>query len=443
MIRGDEMQSQRGSVTVIAIAMLLFLMLIAVAWLPMMTMEKTAASSDYREQQAWYAAEAGYKRAVAQLEAGNTLWKDWLIDDNNLKDGTFSVINGLGGEQQSGNEKLAGVLENGIWYAVAISSATSRMKLKYGERGDGNYTPVQGETYSITSIGSCNGIRKVIRKEYTLGDNGGTGGGDEGGVAKPGDLDGLIHAGGKVDLTNSGGHTNISGPIYANDIDIVENPSKLDDYYDYTNKDSNYGNWLNTKIPEKYFVDKSKLNDNQRYKNEYGSKPLTVIKENESYFVDSKSVVGWDGNPITSSISILNGASGAYIYVYDGMEKKIQGIAGPQSGKPVTIIIDNDTDTVVGINFTGKVRVICKSGITFNGYGQYSGKLMILSNGDITTQGFTISSGFISSNKNVLISGAAFTGQIVARNNVNILGQRTTLDKSVLQDKDFWLDEWQ
>ena len=54
------------------------------------------------------------------------------------------------------------------------------------------------------------------------------------------------------------------------------------------------------------------------------------------------------------------------------MEKKIQGIAGPQSGKPVTIIIDNDTDTTVGINFTGKVRVICKSGITFSGYGQYS-----------------------------------------------------------------------
>ena len=43
----------------------------------------------------------------------------------------------------------------------------------------------------------------------------------------------------------------------------------------------------------------------------------------------------------------------------------------------------------------------------------------------------------------MLISGAAFTGQIVARNNVKIIGQRTTLDKSVLQDKDFWLDEWQ
>ena len=36
------MQKQRGSVTVIAVVMLLFLMIIAIAWLPMMTMEKTA-----------------------------------------------------------------------------------------------------------------------------------------------------------------------------------------------------------------------------------------------------------------------------------------------------------------------------------------------------------------------------------------------------------------
>ena len=65
-------QKQRGSVTVIAVVMLLFLMIIAIAWLPMMTMEKTAASSDYREQQAWYAAEAGYKRAIAALNDGSS-----------------------------------------------------------------------------------------------------------------------------------------------------------------------------------------------------------------------------------------------------------------------------------------------------------------------------------------------------------------------------------
>ncbi|WP_302299104.1 pilus assembly PilX N-terminal domain-containing protein [Phascolarctobacterium faecium] len=420
------MKDQRGSVTVIAVVMLLFLMIIAVAWLPMLTTEKTAAASDYREQQAWYAAEAGYKRAVAELEAGEINSK-WLSSGGDLENGTFDEKNIL----EIPETQTKAVESSAIWYAVAID----------GINKDKTYSPEAGKTYAITSVGSCQGIRKVIRKDFTLGDNGEYEG-EEGGHSNPADIDGLIHAGGKVDLTNSGGHTNISGPIYANGIDIVEDPSKLEDFYDYTNKDSNYGNWLNTKIPEKYFVDKSNFNDNQRYKNEYGSTPLIVIKENESYFVDSKSVVDWDGKPITNSISILNGASGAYIYIYDGMEKKIQGIAGPQSGKPVTIIIDNDTDTTVGINFTGKVRVICKSGITFSGYGQYSGKLMILSNGDITTKGFTISSGFISSNKNVLISGAAFTGQIVAKNNVKIIGQKTTLDKSVLLDKDFWLDEW-
>ena len=57
------MKDQRGSVTVMSLAMLLFLMVVAVAWLPMMTMEKTAAASDYREQQAWNAAEAGYKKS--------------------------------------------------------------------------------------------------------------------------------------------------------------------------------------------------------------------------------------------------------------------------------------------------------------------------------------------------------------------------------------------
>ena len=78
------MQKQRGSVTVIAIVMLLFLMVVAIAWLPMMTIEKTAASSDYREQQAWYAAEAGYKKAVAALDNKNSNWT-WLTPENYIQ----------------------------------------------------------------------------------------------------------------------------------------------------------------------------------------------------------------------------------------------------------------------------------------------------------------------------------------------------------------------
>ena len=248
------MKDQRGSVTVMSLAMLLFLMVVAVAWLPMMTMEKTAAASDYREQQAWNAAEAGYKRAVAQLEAGNAIWKDWLIDDNDLKDGTFSVVNGLGGEPQSGNEKLAGVLENGIWYAVAISSATSGVELKHGESGNGNYTPVQGETYSITSIGSCNGIHKVIRKTYTLGDNGGTGGGDSGGEETL-ELPGLVQAGGKVTVKNS--NETILGDIYGFD---KEDQSGDKHFNNGNNWQGNYMGTLKTKLPDNIF-DKSFYKD--------------------------------------------------------------------------------------------------------------------------------------------------------------------------------------
>lgn len=201
------MQSQRGSVTVIAIAMLLFLMLIAVAWLPMMTMEKTAASSDYREQQAWYAAEAGYKRAVAQLEAGNSKWS-WL-----------SAASGLTGEGNFGfspnpsSLDLEKVNQDGVWYAVSIVDADEDIL-------DG-YKPKEGTVYTITAVGSYNGIRKVIRKEYTLGDNGGTGGGDEPDEPEPPQDnvylgDALVAAGGAVSIYFVNGDN--SGKIYGGSI---------------------------------------------------------------------------------------------------------------------------------------------------------------------------------------------------------------------------------
>ena len=157
-------QKQRGSVTVIAIVMLLFLMVVAIAWLPMMTMEKTAASSDYREQQAWYAAEAGYKRAVAELSAGNNYW-NWLSPEAGLKGegkSFYPIPNSLTGTK---------VEENGVWYAVSISYDKNDIAF--------DYAPEAGNTYSITAVGSCQGIRKVIRKDFTLGDNGESGGEEE------------------------------------------------------------------------------------------------------------------------------------------------------------------------------------------------------------------------------------------------------------------------
>ena len=34
-----------------------------------------------------------------------------------------------------------------------------------------DYTPEESAAYQITSVGACQGIRKVIRKVHTLGDN--------------------------------------------------------------------------------------------------------------------------------------------------------------------------------------------------------------------------------------------------------------------------------
>lgn len=56
----------------------------------MLTTEKTAAASDYREQQAWYAAEAGYKRAVAALENKNNDW-GWITKDADIQTSNFCI----------------------------------------------------------------------------------------------------------------------------------------------------------------------------------------------------------------------------------------------------------------------------------------------------------------------------------------------------------------
>lgn len=87
-------------------------MVVAVAWLPMMTMEKTAAASDYREQQAWNAAEAGYKRAVAALSNKNADWR-WLTPEEYIQDSDSANFVHL---SIDGNK----VDQDEIWYAVGI-----------------------------------------------------------------------------------------------------------------------------------------------------------------------------------------------------------------------------------------------------------------------------------------------------------------------------------
>lgn len=196
------MKDQRGSVTVIAVVMLLFLMIIAVAWLPMLTTEKTAAASDYREQQAWYAAEAGYKRAVAELEAGEINSK-WLSSGGDLENGTFDEKNIL----KIPETQTKAVESSAIWYAVAIDGISK----------DKTYSPEAGKTYAITSVGSCQGIRKVIRKDFTLGDDGESEGEEEPPQEDVYLIDALVASGGAVSIYFVNGDN--SGKVYGSSID--------------------------------------------------------------------------------------------------------------------------------------------------------------------------------------------------------------------------------
>ena len=135
------MKDQRGSVTVISLAMLLFLMVRSEE-------RRVGKECRYREQQAWNAAEAGYKRAVAALSNKNNDWR-WLTPEEYIRDSDSANFAHL---SIDGNK----VDQDEIWYAVSIM----------GNNADivSGYIPEEDVVYQITAVGSCQGVRKVIRK---------------------------------------------------------------------------------------------------------------------------------------------------------------------------------------------------------------------------------------------------------------------------------------
>ncbi|WP_455654564.1 pilus assembly PilX family protein [Phascolarctobacterium sp.] len=147
------MRSQRGSVALIAIVFLLFLTIIGVSWLPLLNTEAQHAKMDSDEQMAWYAAEAGYKRAYAGLKNGDSgylgIW-GWLSENFDKPE----KLNDLDNKKK-------------IQYAVIVTNL---------QNTGGNITVPDGD-HKITSIGIVNGIRRVIKETVTT--SAGTGGGGD------------------------------------------------------------------------------------------------------------------------------------------------------------------------------------------------------------------------------------------------------------------------
>ena len=413
-------QKQRGSVTVIAVVMLLFLMIIAIAWLPMMTMEKMAASSDYREQQAWYAAEAGYKRAIASLNDGSSEWNNWLSKIAEIKSGDF-YLNSLDSQKAD---------KQGVWYATAITEIKDDNEVDVTIPGD-------KANYIITSVGSCQGIRKVMRKTYIFGDDGGSGGGDSVGEEVL-ELPGLVQAGGTVTVVQDQKDFNIDdidtrflGKLYGSGFyNVKNNNSFTNEWTDSVNRPT-----LKTRLPERIF-------DISKYPKMPPMPDMTwpsTIKtaKNTDYYWDLSNLVDESDPYNIKRVKVVDAGNSAGRIIFIDNQNYNHGIQlnqinGPESDLPVTFIFSALKPVVLTGTITGNVRMFFAGDFQF-GMGTetvaYNGLTMFMSNGDMNICGSIWNDknnpggGFLSSDKDItIVESASFKGQIQCRGNFKTSG---------------------
>ena len=414
------MKDQRGSVTVISLAMLLFLMVVAVAWLPMMTMEKTAASSDYREQQAWYAAEAGYKRAIASLNDGSSEWNNWLSKIAEIKSGDF-YLNSLDSQKAD---------KQGVWYATAITEIKDDNEVDVTIPGD-------KANYIITSVGSCQGIRKVMRKTYIFGDDGESGGGDSVGEEVL-ELPGLVQAGGTVTVVQDQKDFNIDdidtrflGKLYGSGFyNVKNNNSFTNEWTDSVNRPT-----LKTRLPERIF-------DISKYPKMPPMPDMTwpsTIKtaKNTDYYWDLSNLVDESDPYNIKRVKVVDAGNSAGRIIFIDNQNYNNGIQlnqinGPESDLPVTFIFSALKPVVLTGTITGNVRMFFAGDFQF-GMGTetvaYNGLTMFMSNGDMNICGSIWNDknnpggGFLSSDKDItIVESASFKGQIQCRGNFKTSG---------------------
>ena len=136
---------QRGSVSALAIMAILFFVVVIAAIMPMTNTEMKFAAANRNETEARYAAEAGAKRAIAEMLAEQTSWS-WLEDT------------------KGATEKQAFISDkpvNDYYYSVFIETVAATPVPLTGK-------PVIGQQYKITSTGFVNGSKKVVSVIYKM-----------------------------------------------------------------------------------------------------------------------------------------------------------------------------------------------------------------------------------------------------------------------------------
>ena len=446
------MRSQKGSVTVIALIMLLFLVIVGGAWTIMMTQEKTNAFADEKQQQAWYAAEAGYKRAAILLTRSKTEWV------NNNTDWSWTTYDATKFKSKNESDLTKISLTDGSvitdatkvktlpWYAVNVSQIT-----------DSTYArPTSGTTtYTITSIGEYMGERKVISREVTTKITGGSGGGGSITMGK----DTIIQAGGVVNLARDS-FSNSEGTTGAGKTKIVGSSIHYirDDGNGTLDSDQYNSTWGYTYAGAAKSVLYTKIDDSAFNKSTYGTftEAQTLTDNNAKFTVADSALVSvtwplqwktsWGGSGYVQTG--ISGGNGSVLYVTlpstTGVYNFYQfwgDITGPSSGAPFVMIFDKDVKIDANM-LTGNILIIGKGSVDIANRVGASGELMVLANGNITVEE-KMSKTFLSSDGNIELtsSGHPFVGQMQAAGNVTLPEGSATgdfvLDYTVANDANF------
>lgn len=433
------MRQQRGSVTVIALIMLLFLVIVGGAWTIMMTQEKTNAFANEKQQQAWYAAEAGYKRAAMLLTRPKTEWVgnnlDWswtTYDATKFKSKSESDLTKISladGSKLTDDTKVKTL----PWYAVNIDVIT-----------DSNYAdyafPTTTQTYTITSIGEYMGERKVIRRTVKLTVTGDSSPTNPSGLAG----NNIIISGGHVNLSgnttiNAGNVSGIVTQGYNGNNNVSYTDTNGNTYKgsssipttswtdDYTKLQAGLFDNLNTLIdPAKYF------NDTSDYYNDQNTKTIsstisvtknlhlqsdTTISGKVNVSAGTKALLYDDTNLTLSAKSVVNVASGGLLVFMTSGEFTWTG---------------QNKNTY---NANGDIIIISRGKVTID--KMYTGpntRVYIIADNEVAISNSTIANCFIAANKLNFSGGQNnFTGQFFTKESVD-LGSGTVLtgDNSVL-----------
>ena len=435
------MKRERGSASVLALIMLLFLAFAGGSWVMMLAHENATALSDEKEQQAWYAAEAGMKRAKVELEAKNSGW-DWLTSAEQFSKNNFDY-------QKVNKDQNDSYAKYGVF--IAPRGSTSLI----------SGTPTTDTEYDITSVGEYMGTTKVIKDTFKpLPSGGGGAHGNTDLVEKeskpsvPGDA--LTLAGGTVTVKNSvSNNAGVVGSIYASSItdnrgDKESNPVVAGDLSTVKG--------LYTKIADSAFAE-STYGTFTKYSSIEGNNSVLTLSDSQLVSIDwpLKWTASWSETGGLFNY-MISGGNGAVLYfnlqgsnnnppwsAYDltgyNVVYTTDGIKGPTSGKPLTLIFDEDV--CIDSEISGNVRIIAK-GKVYLANRKQTGKLMIVANDDVYLIGSTQNClMFVSSDGNVISdsSGEGFTGQIQAAGNVILTTKNNTYNNWVQTDSDFVLPE--